>query len=290
MIINANAKLNRISFLKVTALLALLITFLISLKLWHSNRNFPTAPILNNVFYSIPIGLNYIILGTILLSAGIALFINKPFFFLVFTLITSCVLILLDITRLQPEFYMFFSFVFLLTLYYKNTITENTLLNTSRLIICCVYFASGISKLNPYFNQIIYQWMIYPLNTVLSPAFMSVIQKGHLLIPLSELFIAIALLVPKLRNAAIVLVCILHVSILILLSPIFHGFNYIVFPWNISMIAFVFILFYRNEEPTFNLFIKEFKQRVFKLFILLYFIIPILQLFGFGDMYLSFSV
>lgn len=42
----------------------------------------------------------------------------------------------------------------------------------------------------------------------------------------------------------------MHVFILLVLGPVGHRFNVVIWPWNLAMIVFLFILFFRRtEEP-----------------------------------------
>ena len=280
---------NKIKYFKTTLLLALLFTFLASLKLWHSNRSLPTVAIYE-ALPPLPLWLNYILIAIILLSIIIALFIEKPTSFFIIIISLSGFLILFDLNRMQPHFYMFFSFLFTLVLYYKNKISYNILLTIGRIMIFGVYLATGYCKLNECFDNVIYQWLILPLQSVLNEDVFSVIKKCSLIIPLSEIFIPIGLLIPRLRNIAFVLLCVTHLTVLFMLSPLFSKPYYIIYPWNISMIVFSFLFFYKAEKFSISCVMDAFRNNYVKLFVMLYIVVPFVHLVGYIDTNLAFEV
>jgi hypothetical protein len=280
---------NKLNYFKTTLLIALLLTFLASIKLWHSNRSLPTVAIYNSLPL-LPLWLNYALIAIILISILISLFIEKPTVFLIIILVLSSFLILFDLNRLLPPFYMFFSFLFILVMYYKNKITYNTLLTIMRIAIFGIYLASGLCKLNPCFDNVIYQWLIRPLQSVLNEDVFSVVKKCSILIPITEIFIAIGLLLPSTRKIALLCLCVTHVTVLVILSPVFSKPFYIIYPWNISMIVFSFLFFYKAEAFSISCIINSLRNNFVKLFVVLYIVIPFIHLFGFIDTNLAFEV
>jgi hypothetical protein len=66
--------------------------------------------------------------------------------------------------------------------------------------------------------------------------------------------LGIILLIPALHRTALWLIALLHLGILLMLSPLGQNWNYVVIPWNLAMIGFVWLSsrtsfsFFRNME------------------------------------------
>jgi hypothetical protein len=61
--------------------------------------------------------------------------------------------------------------------------------------------------------------------------------------------IAITLLLKGFRLLALALACAMHMFVLLMIGPFGHNWGTIVWPWNISMVILLFILFWRVELP-----------------------------------------
>ena len=60
---------------------------------------------------------------------------------------------------------------------------------------------------------------------------------GWMVVPVMEIAVAVGLLVPRLRNAAVAGAIATHVVVLGLLGPLGHRTNAVVWPWNAAMAA-----------------------------------------------------
>jgi len=96
-----------------------------------------------------------------------------------------------------------------------------------------------------------------------------------------EFATGIALLIRRFRPAAVIFAIAMHAFILLILGPAGRHFNIVIWPWNLAMIAFLLILFFRREiiwrpSPPFQ-----------KVVLFLFGILPALTFFHLWDDYLS---
>lgn len=276
----------RIASLKITIAAALLCSFGLSWKLWVTSRLFPLSPVSEH-FPAIPFPLDYIwfvsLLG--LLLAIIA--IGRPRKLILIFLVLAGLLCLWDQNRWQPWFYQYFFLLAALGLYaWKVPEPRNrqAALNACRLILVSTYFWSGLQKLNANFVKETWPDMASGLIRHLPESAKSLSPFVILLIPLLELSIALGLLSRKFRQLSIVLAIGTHIFVLALL--ISSGENIVVWPWNIAMILFVTILFWRDEvfAPRDLLGVKN---GFHALLLLLFGILPAFSFFDLWDSYLS---
>ena len=190
----------------------------------------------------------------------------------------------------QPWLYMCVLMLIALSLHKNNRTDHTMLLNYFRLLIIGIYFWSGIHKLNPYFFDTIFPAVSARINLYFedfAPFVKLIFAKG---IPIIEIAIAIGLWNMKARKIAFYSAVFMHVFILIYLSPLGINYNTIVYPWNVAMIIFLFLLFYKVEESI----TLKFENRKWKfisfLMLVLVWVMPIFNFMGKWDHYLSFSL
>ncbi|MBK7668729.1 MAG: hypothetical protein IPJ32_16190 [Sphingobacteriaceae bacterium] len=119
---------------------------------------------------------------------------------------------------------------------------------------------------------------------------MITLNKTGYVIPFVEIFIGIGLLIKPIRFISIPLVVLLHVIILLLMGPFGNNYNSVVWPWNIMMIILALLLFSGKTNERFFSISHLFKQPVFYLVMLLFWILPAFNLAGKWETYLSFSL
>lgn len=194
--------------------------------------------------------------------------------------ISSC---LLDQNRWQPWEYQFL----LMTAVYAFFASEKKVKTGWQIIIMGLYFFSGISKFNHGFilkvwnDLILHQWLGLTVQNQL------IYRMGYLL-PLIEIFAAIGLIFNRSRKPAVIMLCLMHVFNLLLLGPLGLDLDsFVIWPWNILMPFLLLFLFYKNifehsplmQKPIGLWFIA-----------LLCWILPWLNLAGYWDDYLSFTL
>jgi hypothetical protein len=271
--------------LKIVIASALTISFIISWKLWISSRLFPLSPIAD-FLPTLPSPIDYLWFLT-LFALLLAILIKTRSRKLILTFVVSAVLLsLFDQTRWQPWFYQFIFMLLALGLFAwkEPEIKNNSLaLNACRLIIACTYFWSGVQKLNVTFiketwpDAASYLLQFLPQ---MAPWF-------FFIIPLLEIAIGIGLLIPAVRNAAVILATVTHVFILIML--VLSGENTVVWPWNVAMILFAWILFWRDSKTGTGQ-IVTLKHRFQAVVLLLFGVLPAFSLVGLWDSYLSLAL
>lgn len=184
---------------------------------------------------------------------------------------------LFDQSRWQPWFYQY---VFMLV-----ALAWFPALNVCRLIIVCIYFWSGVQKINPGFIHGTFDWMLGPV-VHLVPALDGLAFAA----PFIESAIGIALLSRRFRNVAVCAAVAMHVFILISIGPLGHDLNYVVWPWNVAMGTLVILLFWRTPEICAREVLWT-RNAVFpKLVLLLFAIMPAFSLVNLWDSYLSFAL
>jgi hypothetical protein len=276
----------RLTWLKVTLVLALASGFVLSWRLWISSRLFPLVPVIPRMpAMSFP--LDYIWFAFILgLLAAICLRAQPRKLVIAFLALAS-LLCLFDQMRWQPWFYQYFFMLAALGFYaWKQPAVKNNraALNCCALIIVSIYFWSGVQKLNASFINEVWPGMAEPLLRFVPGGLKSFPPFTALIIPLLEICIALGLLTRRFRNASVILAITTHAFILALLIP--TGENTVVWPWNIAMGFMVLILFWRNQEHGAGEIL--FPKRAFHgLILILFAILPPLSLIGLWDSYLS---
>jgi len=283
----------RITFIRKTVSLFFLAGIFLSFKLWISNRFFPLVPVSGNLPV-LPHAVNYGLAILLILLLGINLFLERRV--INFSLILILLILLIaDQNRWHPWVYIYFLLLILLCFPLQSCFPPQSiekqlnLFSCLQLIIIGVYIWSGIHKLNPNFINITFYNILTNLFWFKSPELLRVIKPFGYFIPVVEIGIGLALYFPQFRNIGVYTAIITHLFILIYLSPLGINSNSAVYPWNVAMICLAFLLFYKVKDK-----IQIAGQGIGQLYgiaiILLIYMLPILNFFGYWDHYLSFSL
>lgn len=254
-----------------------------SFSLWTTDRTFPLCPISDMIpLFPVELGSVPIISLVILLIVGMfspnrVLFIAIILFLLL--------LFLQDQIRWQPWAYLYF-FLLIPFVFNYNDARINSYF---QLLIIGVYFWAGLHKYNADFIDHVFNDILKELFGIKDETTMLSLRWLGYLIPTIEIMIALMLVFPKTRIIGIIGATISHVFILIYLIKI--DYNSIVYPWNIAMIFFVFISFFRNPNSL-NVWRNNNWQVKFlnSSAILFFILMPSLCLFNLWDNYLSFKL
>jgi hypothetical protein len=184
----------------------------------------------------------------------------------------SPVMVAFDQSRLQPWFFQYCFMLFALSR------PEGE--NLCRLIIFSIYFWSGLQKLNGGFAGDAFPWLVEPLKII--PAWV-----GYAA-PFIEAGIALALLFRPTRRAAVLLAIVMHAAILLAIGPLGHNTNNVVWPWNITMAASAFLLFWRADFSARDLLLP--KRTLARVVLVLFTVAPALSFFGAYDNYPSWAL
>ncbi|MDQ3192119.1 MAG: hypothetical protein M3Q58_11060, partial [Bacteroidota bacterium] len=153
-----------------------------------------------------------------------------------------------------------------------------------QLLICGVFFWSGIFKFNQlYFSEVV-AWFAKPFNGSIF------VQSLGLLLPVLEVFTAIGLLLIKTRKAAIITAIVVHLYYLLVTGPLGNNFNTVLWPWSFAMPLFVLLLFSGKHSYFSQNLTGFFHLNITKATLVLAWIIPIFNLFNIWPAYTSFNI
>ena len=281
----------RLQLIKLTVLVGLLASIILSHNLWAGDRWFPKTTLIDD-YFGVPYPYDYIQLAVLIILIFFSFSTQKklPTVLLILFSVYMC---FDDQNRLQPWFYNYILILFIL-LFYKHRVDEpnnyTTVFISLQLLVALIYIFSGIQKMNSSFVPGTFQWMVGAFNNVLSQRQLSIITKFGHVIPYFELSIGVLLLVKQLRFIIVPLVILMHILILIMLGPTGKSYNSVVWPWNMIMIALILLLFADVKQERFFDISFLFKGISFYIVITLMLIFPIFSLNNQYDSYLSSSL
>ena len=196
-------------------------------------------------------------------------------------------MLLQDQMRWQPWVYLYFLLLIPFLLQSNNATNRRLVLICLQWIVAGVYIWSGIHKWNLNFVEGTFAHIIK--SSGIGAEFQTWKKVGYM-IPFIEVSTGLALITPKFRKAGIYIAIITHVVILLYLSSVALEPNSIVYPWNIAMIVLVYLLFWKTSDTLFVTF-REIQVNFLLLIpVVMIWLFPLLNLFGYWDHYLSFSL
>ena len=273
-----------ILYTKTVVVLGFAAGFSLSPKLWISARLYPLIPLSPSLPHiSSPI--DYIIFAALfllLVPIGIA---SKPRIYILAFAALLFFLGLLDQTRWQPWAYLYLFMLLALACFsWKREDIQGAVnsLNICRLIVVATYFYSGLQKINPRFAAGVFslfgrEGSHHPILTLVGYAAAA-----------TEISIAIGLLTRSFRNLAVVGGIAMHLFILYCCIFVYK-WNSVVWPWNLAMIALLFLLFWRMDFTYAEVLWKN-PVILQKIVFVLFAVLPALSFFGWWDSYLSASL
>lgn len=281
----------RLQLIKLTVLVGLLLSILLSVNLWAGDRWFPKTTMIDN-YIGMPAPYDYlhliILIGLILYS------FNSQKKYPSLILILFCIYLCFDDqNRLQPWFYNYVLILFIL-LFYKNRVDEpnnyTTVFISLQLLVSLIYIFSGIQKMNIFFVPNTFEWMVHSFDTFLSKRQINLLIKFGYIVPYLEMSLGLGLLIKPLRFIILPLVILMHLFILLMLGPHGNDYNSVIWPWNIMMILLVLLLFAKVEKERFFDISFLFKGLSFYIVVTLMLIFPVFSLKNQYDSYLSSSL
>ena len=269
-------KVDELFWVRVAAFLAFIIPFLACYKLWFSERVFPLAPMFD--FLMIPNYLGDIALIIVFLLLFLYFVCNPNWKVGLSILGIYMYWIVVDQNRIQGFFFEIMLVVLALS-QFKN---DKELIKKCILFIFIgTYFFSGIHKINTVFFE---TWLSGLESRIpFVPNFLR--ESFTYAVPLLEAIFGIFLVFAKTRKLGIWLITIMHTMIVITL--LFAGSGYIVFPLTFFNVFVLFYLFYDTSKVKYPF--TDLKHVKSFLIILLVFILPIFNFFGLYDHIPSFS-
>jgi hypothetical protein len=282
---------HRLQFIKLTTLVGILSSVLLSYNLWAGQRWFPKVPLFDE-FTGLIAPYDYANLAvlTILLIISFVSSSRTPMVLLILFNLYLCAD---DQNRLQPWFYNY-TLILAVLLFFRNRVDEpnnfTTVFITLQILMALIYIFSGLQKFNSFFVEDTFKWLISPLETFFSERQMELFYKLGKTVPYIEVFIGVGLLVKPARYIVLPLVISMHVFILLMLGPAGNSYNYVVWPWNIVMILLNLLLFANIKQERFYDISILFKGLSFYLVITLMLVFPIFSFNNKYDSYLSSSL
>ncbi|MBI3666907.1 MAG: hypothetical protein HY236_11935 [Acidobacteria bacterium] len=294
----ARGRSRRITLLEFTLVAAAFAGLLCCPRLWlSSHRLFPMTPVWQWLPQP-PYPLDYILFGLALASlAGVGIFFRRPVFFIKSFLALAAVLALLDQSRWQPWLVGYAAMLGALLLLpwdrpaeWDEQTTANVL-HPCRLLMICTYFYSGFQKLN-YGFVVVLGLMLEPMfdRLHLNPAWLAprTLGPAAMLLALVECLSGAMLAFPRTRRLAVGCMILMHTTLLLWLGPLALRWNYVIWPWNLAMIALLVILF--TGKARWDLRTLWRSHTYAKVIGVAFGILPLLTLFGAWDAYLGFSL
>jgi len=274
------------SLFNTTIAIFFLLAKITSWKLWLANRTFPLIPAFDFLQIVPPFLHLLLYVGSIVLLLLVA--IKPKQFSLLPILITIEILsCLLDQNRWQPWEYQY---VFMFFILWVNRGDDKNALSVLLIVLCSIYFYSGLQKVNPHFikqvwgHTILNDFLHLSTNITQQP---NMLRLGYVM-PLLEMLLGIGLLFKKSRKIAIYVLLIMHILILLFIGPLGLCYNIIVWPWNMAMIVFL-IIFLKQSINTPNITSLIFK-RLNLFFLVVWIVFPVLNFWGYWDFYFSSSL
>jgi hypothetical protein len=197
-----------------------------------------------------------------------------------------------DQSRWQP---WFFQYLFMLAAFAlcpwppgrSGAAEPQAILNTGRFILAATYIWSGLQKCNWNFVHEIYPWLLEPF---LSEPAREAVMPGALVAPVLETAIGVGLLLPATRRVSLVLVLGMHAALLVCLGPLGHGWNNVVWPWNVAMMAAACVLFWRTPDVSCRAIVRPGASVYRWVVVVLFGVMPVFSFVSLWDSYLSASL
>ena len=233
----------RLTLLRVITVLAMLLSLAVTAKLWSFARLFPFAPAVDGGYATTVLPPYLLIAAMICFAASLVFKWHR--LLLSIALLCILTLVLFDTNRLQQWVFIYWSVLVVLVFYNGRVDDPNKYTSyfiIIQVMVCGVYFYTGIHQLQPSFLAEELSPAISPLRSVRSDRQFGFVLKLGVCIPFIFIFVAFALIIAPLRYLGITLAVFIHLSLLLLLWPIKKGdaAGYI---FNIVMIPMVVLLF-----------------------------------------------
>jgi len=260
---------------------SLIASLLVAQRGWVlQHRTYPHLPVLDS--FSIAEPLEPLLYG-IMVGALVGFnFLRQKKLLAAIYGLSAVAAIALDQTRLQPWFYLFSIMLLLIASAKSLTVTRcQSVLNALRICIIGTYLFAGLQKLNSSFCQIVVPSVV--------PKFAGSLPEDAtffigILVAVAEASLSLLLILSPTRVVGAYLALFFHALTLWLITH--QAWNAVVWPWNISMMLLVYLLFIRSKQSAPSDFFKpDSWQKVIAVTIFL--LLPILNFFGYWPNYLS---
>lgn len=271
----------RILLLRITLTISLFVSVFLSPRLWAGYRLFPRVPLFQE--FQIPVDYDLVLIGLTLLFWLCSLFLRRQRLFVFLGCVMTVLLVLLDVNRLQPWFYIY-NALLLVVLFYNGRVDDpnkfTSIFIILQLVFASVYFYTGISQMNADFAEKVFPEIIRPLDQLMSDRQFVFFTRMGKIVPFVMLFIGLGFVISPMRYLSIALVVVLHSLLFIFLFPSARNTNYALWFSNLSFLTISILLFsgktkQRYFSPTF-----VFKMPLFYLATALFLVAPAFNMAG----------
>lgn len=261
---------------------------LLSFQVWISNRFFPLAPFFEGIAVK-GFTADIIILGVLIISL-LAVIISGKIIFTRCALFSLTILLLQDQLRWQPWVYLYLLILIPFAIFKENKF-HFSILSCLQFMIVGVYIWSGVQKFNSNFIDNTFKNILTVFFGLEDQTIVHSLNYLGYSIPVIEVCMGLSLVIPKFRDAGVIICILTHVFILGYLSPLGINSNSVVYPWNIAMIILVTLLFFRIKNPINFWSYENIKMKVLNLTMMtLVWVLPLFSFVNLWDNYLSFSL
>lgn len=266
--------------------LAMAAGFALSPRLWVSTRSYPLVPVSRRL-PAIPYPLDLVVFGALWLLLGLIVLAREPGAPLVAFLAVAAGVTVGDQSRWQPWFYQYVFMLAAIAVHAGGGGGEAAALNTCRLIVASIYFWSGLQKANASFARATFPWLIGPVTRGLPARLSALVAASGPAVAAAEAVIGVGLVIAPVRDVAVLLAIAMHAVILFCLGPLGHRFNTVVWPWNVAMVGFLFVLFWHTPDVTAGQILSLDNGAFHGLVVVLFGALPALSFVNCWDAYLS---
>jgi hypothetical protein len=277
--------LSRLQWTFRVLLLATLGTWLLSTKVWMTDRNFPVIPIFEGI-PSLPSPIDYIFYSVLIVLAIYQVIYLENRNTKIALISLFAFLMVGDQMRWQPYNVQYLLMTFGLLFYPKYT---DELINVFRLIIVSFFIWSGFQEFNSEFSDSIFPWMALPIADKFPSKMEPYILDSGYLFPIISIFSGVGLLFSKTRNIAVWVAISIQLFLFYALSPMGNDWNHVILPYNVAMMLFCYLLFYDSKFQIKDIFWSK-TFRFHQITLILFTILPLLSFAGFYDRMQSFNI
>lgn len=235
---------NRLKTIRVVVTIALIVSFLLSFNLWVGNTIFPDAPAFD-FFHLTPIA-DTILMFCSVVSLICSLFLYKHRLFLFFSISINIILVLSDLNRLQPWFYIY-NAILIVLMFYNGRVDDSNkftyIFITIQTILASIYLSNGLNQLNPNFLQSDFFDIISPLSYFSSERQFIFFMKAGRVVPFVIIFIGIGFLIRPMRYLSVPVSILFHLTLFILLFPTSKNSNYALWLMNLVFALLILLMF-----------------------------------------------